>query len=156
MKLYRINVESPVGTFGVEGDEHGVTRVRLPHEKSRASAGDCPRHVKDAARQLDQFLRGTRQHFDVELSDVAATNFQHDVWRALEAIPYGEVRTYGEVAQSVKRPRAMRAVGNANHANPWPVIVPCHRVVAKHGLGGYGGGESVKRFLLELEGAHVS
>jgi methylated-DNA-[protein]-cysteine S-methyltransferase len=91
----------------------------------------------------------------VKLSPVTATKFQHEVWKALERIPYGQVRTYSQVASAVKRPRAMRAVGNANHANPWPVIVPCHRVVAKDGLGGYGGGEPVKRFLLELEGVSL-
>jgi methylated-DNA-[protein]-cysteine S-methyltransferase len=112
--------------------------------------------VKDAATQLEQFFAGERRDFHVQLSPVAATEFQHDVWHALEGIPYGQVRTYSQVASAVKRPRAMRAVGNANHANPWPVIVPCHRVVAKGGLGGYGGGENVKRFLLELEGAHLA
>ncbi len=84
---------------------------------------------------------------------VSATPFQRDVWDALVAIPYGEVRTYGEVARSVNRAGASRAVGNANHVNPYPVVVPCHRVVASTGLGGYGGGAEVKRFLLELEGA---
>jgi O-6-methylguanine DNA methyltransferase len=88
----------------------------------------------------------------VKLRDVEATPFQHEVWSALCDIPFGEVRTYAEVAGAVGRPRAARAVGNANHANPWPIIVPCHRVVAATGLGGYGGGERVKRYLLGLEG----
>ena len=85
---------------------------------------------------------------------MSATAFQHDVWNALNNIPFGEVRTYGDVAAAVGRPAAMRAVGNANHVNPWPIIVPCHRVVAKSGLGGYGGGGEMKRFLLDLEGVH--
>jgi methylated-DNA-[protein]-cysteine S-methyltransferase len=85
---------------------------------------------------------------------VNATAFQHDVWAALLTIPFGEVRTYADIAVAVNRPHATRAVGNANHVNPWPIIVPCHRVVAKAGLGGYGGGEEVKRFLLDLEGVH--
>jgi methylated-DNA-[protein]-cysteine S-methyltransferase len=76
------------------------------------------------------------------------------VWNALSEIPFGEVRTYGDVAAAAGRPTAVRAVGNANHVNPWPIIVPCHRVVAKSGLGGYGGGEEVTRFLLDLEGVH--
>ena len=155
MELFRINVDSPVGLWGVEGTNDGVTHIRLPNERGRSSRGVAPRAVKDAARQLEQFLAGTRRDFDVELSDVTATNFQHDVWHALRRIPYGHVRTYADVAASVKRPRAMRAVGNANHANPRPGIVPCHRVVAKNGLGGYGGGDVVKRFLLELEGVEL-
>jgi len=88
------------------------------------------------------------------LATTRATEFQRDVWNALVDIPYGEVRTYGEVAESVNRPRASRAVGNANHVNPWPIFVPCHRVVATNGLGGYGGGDTVKRYLLSLEGVH--
>jgi methylated-DNA-[protein]-cysteine S-methyltransferase len=156
MKLFRLNVDSPVGPWGVEGDDHGVTHIYLPQESGRQSSGDAPKCVKDAARQLEQFFAGTRRDFDVVLSPVAATKFQHDVWHALAKIPYGQVRTYSQVATAVRRPRAMRAVGNANHANPWPVIVPCHRVVAKDGLGGYGGGEKVKRYLLELEGVALA
>jgi methylated-DNA-[protein]-cysteine S-methyltransferase len=74
----------------------------------------------------------------------------------LEAIPFGQVATYADVAAAVGRPRAARAVGNANHANPWPIIIPCHRVVAATGLGGYGGGIEVKEFLLDLERSLVT
>jgi methylated-DNA-[protein]-cysteine S-methyltransferase len=147
-----MNVASPVGTWGVEGDERGLTRVYLPNQKGRASRGAPPECVADGAAQLEEFFRGTRREFQVSLHDVDATPFQHDVWGALRAIPFGEVRTYAEVALAVQRPKAARAVGNANHANPWPIIVPCHRVVASTGLGGYGGGEQVKRYLLDLEG----
>jgi methylated-DNA-[protein]-cysteine S-methyltransferase len=108
--------------------------------------------VAKAAKQLAEYFAGTRRSFDLPLADVKATDFQRDVWAALVAIPYGEVRTYGDVAIGVDRPRASRAVGNANHVNPFPIVVPCHRVVASTGLGGYGGGEGVKRFLLEIEG----
>jgi methylated-DNA-[protein]-cysteine S-methyltransferase len=105
-------------------------------------------------KQLEEYFGGTRREFDVHLATERATEFQRDVWNALVEIPFGEVRTYGEVAESVERPRASRAVGNANHANPWPIFVPCHRVVATTGLGGYGGGDDVKRYLLDLEGVH--
>lgn len=143
---------SPVGVWGVVGDETGVHRVCLPHETGPQTSGEVPAPVIDAARQLHEFFQGRRRDFDVVRSAVRATTFQYDVWNALEQIPFGEVRTYAEVADAVGRPRAMRAVGNANHANPWPILVPCHRVVAKGGLGGYGGGAEVKRFLLNLEG----
>jgi methylated-DNA-[protein]-cysteine S-methyltransferase len=101
---------------------------------------------------LEEYFAGARRSFRVTLGHVDATDFQRDVWRALLAIPYGEVRTYGEVAEIVGRPRASRAVGNANHVNSFPVVIPCHRVVSSNGLGGYGGGEDVKRYLLTLEG----
>ena len=154
MEAFVLNVLSPVGPFGIAGDEEALTAIFLPHERHRASRGVAPRAVKRAAKQFEEYLAGARTHFDVALGDVPATAFQHDVWRALMAIPYGEVRTYGEIAEDVQRPLAARAVGNANHANPFPVVVPCHRVVAAAGLGGYGGGDEVKRYLLSIEGVH--
>jgi methylated-DNA-[protein]-cysteine S-methyltransferase len=152
MDAFVVNVPSPVGSFGVEGTADELTAIFLPHARHRASRGVAPRAVARAAIQLEEYLAGERKRFDVRLGDVAATQFQREVWRALMAIPYGEVRTYAEIAEDVNRPRASRAVGNANHANPFPVIVPCHRVVAAGGLGGYGGGDEVKRYLLRLEG----
>jgi len=153
MGLFRHAVTSPVGTWVVEGDERAVTRIIMPHEPTPASRGAAPAAVKAAADQLGEYFAGARTRFTVSLAPVPATSFQREVWDALRAIPYGEVRTYGDVAAAVGRPRAVRAVGNANHVNPWPVVVPCHRVVgANGGLGGYGGGIDVKLFLLELEG----
>lgn len=156
MELFRTAVASPVGTWVVEGDERSVTRVLMPHEPTRPSRGSAPKAVRDAADQLAQYFAGRRERFSVRLAPVPATPFQRDVWDALRAIPYGEVRTYGDVAAEVGRPRAVRAVGNANHVNPWPVFVPCHRVVGAGGtLGGYGGGVDVKLFLLDLEGVRL-
>jgi len=105
---------------------------------------------------MREYFSSKRQDFDVQLSYEGATKFQQQVWNALSKIPYGEVRTYAEVAKAVRRPKAARAVGNANHGNPFPLVVPCHRVVASNGLGGYGGGEDVKRYLLQLEGIALS
>jgi O-6-methylguanine DNA methyltransferase len=154
MELFRANVLSPVGTWGVEGDELSVTRIYLPHQKGAISLGTPPRAVALGAQQLREYFNGERQTFRIPLADVAATPFQLYVWAALTDIPFGETRTYGEIAAAIQRPSAVRAVGQANNTNPWPIIVPCHRVVAKNGIGGYSGGEKVKRFLLELEGAH--
>jgi methylated-DNA-[protein]-cysteine S-methyltransferase len=152
MKTFVTNVKSPVGLWSIEGTDGGVTRIYLPHEKRTASRGVAPAPVAEAATQLEEYFAGTRQSFDVHLAPAPSTSFQHDVWEALQSIPYGQVRTYGDIAESVNRPRAHRAVGNANHANPWPIVVPCHRVVATNGLGGYGGGDKVKRYLLGIEG----
>jgi methylated-DNA-[protein]-cysteine S-methyltransferase len=152
MELFRVNVASPVGEWGVEGNAKVITRIYLPSEAGTASHGVAPRAVQAGAQQLTEYLAGKRKHFHIPLLNVAATPFQHEVWEALSEIPFGEVRTYAEVAEAIGRPRAMRAIGNANHVNPWPVVVPCHRVVARHGIGGYGGSIDVKRYLLELEG----
>jgi methylated-DNA-[protein]-cysteine S-methyltransferase len=154
MGLFRANLASAVGTWGVEGDADAVTRIYLPHERAQDSVGTPPASVAIAAQQLREYFSGQRKSFSVPLANVSATAFQRDVWKALSEIPFGEVRTYADIAAAVNRPAAVRAVGNANHVNPWPVIVPCHRVVAKSGLGGYGGGDQVKRFLLDLEGVH--
>jgi methylated-DNA-[protein]-cysteine S-methyltransferase len=152
MERFVVNVDSAVGPWGVEGTKDAITAIFQPHERRRESEGPVPRVVAKAAKQLEEYFAGTRRLFDLPLADVRATDFQRDVWAALVEIPYGEVRTYGDVALSVERPRASRAVGNANHVNPYPIVVPCHRVVASTGLGGYGGSEGVKRYLLEIEG----
>ncbi|MDE3083177.1 MAG: methylated-DNA--[protein]-cysteine S-methyltransferase [Acidobacteriota bacterium] len=122
----------------------------MPSESFRVTA-NASRVVADVAEQLARYFAGTLREFRVTFDDVGATDFQRDVWNALIAVPYGTTRTYGEIAAALGRPRATRAVGNANHANPWPILVPCHRVVAANGLGGYGGGLDVKRYLLSLE-----
>jgi len=154
MEDFVTNVTSPVGPWAVVGNAEAISAIHLPNQRRRASRGTPPRAVARAAKQLEQYFKGQRRDFSVSLAKVDATSFQHDVWDALVDIPYGEVRTYTDVAISVDRPRASRAVGNANHANPWPIVVPCHRVVSSAGLGGYGGGDDVKRFLLDLEGVH--
>ena len=156
MDLSYARVASPVGTWTVVGTDRGITRVLMPHEPSPPASNAASPCVSDAAHQLGEYFRGTRTTFDVVLVDAPATQFQREVWHVLRSLPYGTVATYARVAELARRPRAARAVGNANHANPWPVIVPCHRVVASNGLGGYGGGETVKRFLLEIEGVVIS
>ena len=145
-----MRVASPVGDWGVEGTDRAISRVYMPGEAFRVTR-HASRGVADVAEQLARYFAGELREFRVSFDDVRATAFQRDVWNALIAVPYGATRTYAEIAAAVGRPRAMRAVGNANHANPWPVLVPCHRVVAANGLGGYGGGLDVKRYLLSLE-----
>jgi methylated-DNA-[protein]-cysteine S-methyltransferase len=106
----------------------------------------------DAARQLLEYFAGARTTFDLLLAP-SGTPFQQSVWAALRTIPYGTTASYAEVAELVGRPRAFRAVGQANGANPIPIIVPCHRVIAAGGgLGGYSGGLGVKMQLLAVEG----
>jgi methylated-DNA-[protein]-cysteine S-methyltransferase len=113
--------------------------------------------IREAARQLAEYFARTRRTFDLQL-DLRGTPFQLQVWNGLLRIPYGETRSYGQLAATLGHPGAPRALGAANGANPVSIIVPCHRVIAAGGgLGGYGGGLERKRFLLDLEsGASTS
>lgn len=107
--------------------------------------------IAAAASQLTEYFAGSRRDFDLPLA-YHGTNFQVRVWKALQTVPYGETRTYGEVAALIGNPRASRAVGSANHRNPLVIVVPCHRVIGSDGsLTGYGGGLPIKRYLLDLE-----
>jgi len=107
--------------------------------------------IKKAAAQLDEYFSGKRKVFDLPLK-LNGTDFQVAVWKALQKIPFGETRSYGEIARAIGKPKAVRAVGMANNRNPIVIIVPCHRVIGHDGsLTGYGGGLELKRQLLELE-----
>lgn len=107
-----------------------------------------------AFQEITEYLSGARKSFDLPLS-ASGTEFQQEVWRALLTIPYGETRSYSQIAAQIGRPKAVRAVGMANHNNPLAIVVPCHRVIGKDGsLTGYGGGLDKKRFLLSLEQKH--
>jgi len=108
--------------------------------------------IKKAAKQLTEYFAGKRRTFDLPL-EFRGTDFQKKVWAALMTIPYGETRSYGEIAKQIKNPKASRAVGMANNRNPIVIICPCHRVVGSDGsLTGYGGGLPNKEYLLKLEG----
>lgn len=137
--------------FDTEDDAHLVCRSRHPEATHEPDAAPLPA----LRRQLDDYLAGRRQDFDLPLA-ARGTDFQHRVWQALEAIPFGETRSYADIARTVDRPRGFQAVGQANHRNPLGIVVPCHRVIAADGtLGGYAGGLNRKRTLLKLEGAEM-
>lgn len=113
----------------------------------------CSESMQNYSSELKEYFAGERREFSFPL-DLRGTNFQLACWSALLAIPYGETRSYGDIARAIGKPNAFRAVGMANNRNPIAVVVPCHRVIASNGgLCGYGGGLDVKRKLLELEGA---
>ena len=114
---------------------------------------ESARAMRPYIRELEEYFAGQRRAFTFAI-DLRGTDFQRACWQALLAIPYGETRSYGDIARSVGRPQSFRAVGMANNRNPVAIVVPCHRVIASDGtLCGYGGGLDVKRKLLELEGA---
>lgn len=111
--------------------------------------------IKEAGRQLDEYLKGQRKNFDLPL-DPRGTDFQKSAWQALLTIPYGEVRSYKQIAEQVGRPKACRAIGMANNRNPIAIVIPCHRVIGANGkLVGYGGGLDIKEFLLDLEKQNI-
>ncbi|MBE6613499.1 MAG: methylated-DNA--[protein]-cysteine S-methyltransferase [Ruminococcaceae bacterium] len=139
--------DSPFGAYTVGYREHELVSLQFG-----AAASSCPSPISNAAAsQLDEYFAGKRRTFSLPMS-LCGTEFQMKVWRAIADIPFGEVRTYGEIARVVGNPRAARAVGGAVHQNPLWILIPCHRVVAQNGLGGYAGRPEVKRALLKIEG----
>ncbi|MDE6261258.1 MAG: methylated-DNA--[protein]-cysteine S-methyltransferase [Oscillospiraceae bacterium] len=142
----------PIGTLGLMDDGQGLSRVFLYREDVRPDTGEGETPLTLwAAAELEEYFAGKRKSFTVPLSPWG-TEFQLAVWQALRDIPYGQTRTYGEIAAAIGRPRAARAVGMANHDNPLMIFTPCHRVVGKDGsLTGFACGLEVKRRLLELE-----
>jgi methylated-DNA-[protein]-cysteine S-methyltransferase len=156
--MVRATFDTPVGRFGVLATEAGVRAVLLPSSKRRRPS---PRGVEPAAEavadhaatQLREYLDGDRREFDFPLDWSLAGDGQRVVLETLRDIaPYGHVVTYGELARRSGCPGGARAVGQAMARNPLPLVVPCHRVLAADGLGGYGGGLPLKRRLLALEG----
>ncbi|MFQ6575687.1 methylated-DNA--[protein]-cysteine S-methyltransferase [Pseudomonas sp. UM16] len=153
--MYYRYLPSPLGPLLLAGDEQGLHLLHMdgaqPWELP-ASWQPATHQLDEVAQQLDEYFAGTREQFEVKLAPVG-TPFQHEVWQALQRIPYGTTCSYGDLAQQIGRPRAVRAVGTANGANPIAIIVPCHRVIGSNGtLTGYAGGVERKQLLLELEG----
>jgi methylated-DNA-[protein]-cysteine S-methyltransferase len=167
MTYYTTTVESPCGPLICVVDEAGaVVRIEFVNgreaqritEKMKAAGAEIVEDAERTAevrRQLAEYFAGTRREFDLVLAP-QGTDFERAVWKELEKIPFGETRTYGEIAGILGRPGAARAVGRANGANPIPIVVPCHRVIGADGsLTGFGGGLEVKSRLLELEGGSL-
>jgi O-6-methylguanine DNA methyltransferase len=173
--LHSTMFTSPVGPLFLAASDQGLVALefdaRLPGQQTiRPNPRDLRSENKRAekrgrrfeesasamrpyTRELEEYFAGERREFTFAL-DLRGTDFQLACWRALLAIPYGETRSYGDIARAVGRPQGFRAVGMANNRNPIAIVVPCHRVIASDGtLCGYGGGLDVKRKLLELEGA---
>jgi methylated-DNA-[protein]-cysteine S-methyltransferase len=152
-------VDSPAGVLLIAGSHEAVQSIWFPKRDQRALpqpgwTESCAGALCEAARQLREYFNGLRTTFDLPL-EPHGTSFQRTVWARLAEIPYGETISYGELARRVGNPKAARAVGAANGANPLPIVVPCHRVIGANGnLTGFGGGVSVKQSLLSLEASH--
>ena len=149
-------LETPLGLIAMAVDERGaLVRINLDGRTEggeRARRGAC----NEAKRQLAEYFDGGRRRFELALAP-AGTAFQQSVWQALRAIPYGEVVPYATIAHAVGKPKAARAVGQANGANPLPIVIPCHRVITSaRSLGGFTGGLERKRVLLAIEGVAIA
>lgn len=145
-------MDTPIGSIALYQDDAGICALKFGACGARM---DETAMLLQAQREIEEYFAGRRRVFSVPLS-IHGSDFQMSVWRALAGIPWGETRSYGEIARSIGNPRACRAVGMANHANPLPILIPCHRVLnAGGGIGGYAGGLEIKIKLLEIEGVHV-
>ncbi len=159
--LYYSRMKSPIGPLWVAVSQKGLvmvdwgTREFPPVDFDKnVSWVISEQKTADARKQLTQYFDGHRTEFTIPLDLRTGTKFQQKCWNILTKIPYGETRSYAEVAKAAGRPAAFRAVGQANHHNPIPIVIPCHRVINADGkLGGYGGGLDMKEQLLSLERA---
>jgi methylated-DNA-[protein]-cysteine S-methyltransferase len=153
-----VGFESSLGTIEVEAAPEGVTRVRLSRRSRvrEVGTGAALEHARFARDELTAYLEGRLRVFTVPVV-VNGTQFQKAAWGEIARIPYGRSITYGQLANLIGRPHSARAVGTACAANPVPLLIPCHRVLAGNGsLGGFAGGVDLKRSLLALERASVS
>lgn len=147
-----IRFPTPLGYFEIERSEIGISRVRLTDQEVFLSSQD--ELLTEARHQLEMFFERKLTAFNLAIDLSGGTIFQQEVWRYLSSIPYGETRTYGQIARALNNPGSVRAVGAANGSNPLAIVLPCHRVIASNGrLGGYFYGLKMKRWLLEMEGA---
>jgi methylated-DNA-[protein]-cysteine S-methyltransferase len=157
MTLHRKTIASPVGELTLVASDDGLVAILweddAPDRVRLGALVDTPGHplLAQTERELGEYFAGRRTRFSVPL-DMHGTDFQQSVWRALLTIPFGETRSYADIATQIGRPTATRAVGAANGRNPISIIAPCHRVIGANGsLTGFAGGLAAKEYLLGLE-----
>lgn len=144
---------TPIGDITIADNGTAITHIHFGRPDDLTDLGtQLATELTDRAfAQLTEYFAGTRTDFDLPLCP-KGTEFQQKIWRALQTVPYGETRTYGEIAAQTGNPKASRAVGMANHHNPIAIVIPCHRIIGKNGtLTGYAGGLDIKQTLLHLE-----
>jgi O-6-methylguanine DNA methyltransferase len=154
---YVASFKSPVGNLLLQATERGLVSCDITEDDPSYALevmGAPSEPLEEYAEEIDDYFAGVRRTFSFPL-DIQGTDFQIATWYALRNIPYGETRTYAQIADLIGRPGAARAVGTACHVNPLAIVIPCHRVVAANSLGGYGFGLPAKRFLLRLEGCKI-
>ena len=159
--LYYSRMNSPIGRLWLAVSNRGVVMIDFdgrefppPNLDSKFNWVVSEEKTAKLRKQLQQYFDGRRTDFELELDFRSGTEFQRECWALVYQIPFGQTRSYQEIARLVGRPKASRAVGSANGANPIPIVVPCHRVINADGhLGGYGGGLDIKEHLLSHERA---
>jgi len=149
---YKALIETKIGILGIAEENQLLTHLFFRQEKPPEGAIEkWTPFLREVAKEIKEYLNGKRKKFDVPLK-LCGTGFQMSVWNALLTIPYGETRSYRDIAEQIGNAKACRAVGMANHRNPIAIIVPCHRVIGTNGsLTGFGGGLALKQQLLDLE-----
>ena len=158
MNSYYYQIDSPIGPLHLAANSKALTAIHHSFERLKDwNKNDVIYEnkkniiIEKTILQLTEYFNGKRKHFNIPL-DLSGTNFQLKAWEALKKIPYAKTVSYSDQAKLIGKPKASRAIGNANNANPISIIVPCHRVIGKSGkLVGYGGGLDRKDYLLELE-----
>lgn len=147
--MAKMTIPSPLGKIIVSADEVGI--CSLDFDENAPECKEANTHIEQLTSELDEYFKGKRKDFSVALNP-KGTPFQRGVWEVLQSIPYGKTISYSEEADILKHPKAVRAVANANGKNPIPIVIPCHRVIAKGGgIGGYSGGLWRKELMLDLE-----
>ena len=149
--IYGEIYQSPIGALTILSGDKGIKAIKFYEDEKVKAQGRTNEMTRWAVKELEEYFQGKRKVFTVPCVP-KGTDFQKRVWEALIQIPYGETRTYKEIAAAAGNPKASRAVGMANNRNPIPIIIPCHRVIGTNGsLTGYAGGLKVKEYLLKLE-----
>lgn len=150
-RIYGEIYQSPIGALTILSGDKGIKAIKFYEDEKVKAQGRTNEMTRWAVKELEEYFQGKRKVFTVPCVS-QGTDFQKRVWEALIQIPYGETRTYKEIAAAAGNPKASRAVGMANNRNPIPIIIPCHRVIGTNGsLTGYAGGLKVKEYLLKLE-----
>ena len=149
--IYETDLQTPIGELGLLGDDTNLLELSLNGLKGLSRRGQSKEdRFKVEIKQLNQYFLKKRRTFSIKIH-LEGTNFQKEVYKEMINIKYGKVLTYKDLAEKAGHPRAYRAVGSTCGANKIPIVIPCHRVISSSGLGGFGGGLRLKKFLLNLE-----
>lgn len=148
--MYQKSYKSPIGTLYIVEENEKIIEIRYENEKEEVLEKNT-KILEKAVQELEEYFKGKRKEFDIPLNP-KGTEFMKKVWKELQKIPYGKTTSYRKIAEKIGNPKASRAVGMANHNNPIPIIIPCHRVIGKNNkMVGYALGIDKKEYLLNLE-----
>ena len=148
--------ETKIGKIGIRENGKYITDIIFSKSEEKTDNINETELIKAAFKQIKEYLDGDRKYFDLPI-ELMGTEFQKKVWNELRNIPYGQTKTYKDIALAIKNEKACRAIGNANNKNPLPIIIPCHRVIGSNGkLVGYSGGLDIKEKLLNIEKIEVN